>query len=167
MPLVAAVSDTQVIVDWFYDSGLVGAGGGGVPALGAAGAAASPASAGSLPAMLKEYGPQAGLGLLALVSLVMVTRWARRAQLAIEAPREAARAAEKAQKRKIDKEVEQFDMDGGPVGEALTSEAVLEGREVGEDEVRIRHIINQIGQMVKEDTVTAATLVEHWAGEGR
>lgn len=163
-PLIAATDDNQIQVDWFYDSVAAGMGGMG----GAAGTAPANAAAASMDtvAMLRQYGPQAGLGLLALFCLFSVMRMAKRAQVAIAPP--PPPVAEKASRARKGTSSEDVDLlPGGEAlaGEAISTEAVLEGREVGEDEIRIRHIIGQLGQMVKEDSNTAVSLVEQWVGQ--
>src|SRR5262249_33753439 len=131
-PLVAAADETQVEVNWFYDSMLAAGGPGSAPATGATGGSSRAGAGDGVMSMLKEFGPQAGLGLIALLSLGIVLRLARRAQSAIESasPSAAKAAARTSEEPGAEHEVEQLEMDTGPVGEALMSEAVLEGREV-------------------------------------
>lgn len=56
---------------------------------------------------------------------------------------------------------------GGPhtVGEAQEIDGVMVGHEVDENTVRVQQIAKQIGQMIREDPVAAAGIVEHWLAE--
>lgn len=163
-PLIAASDDNQVEVDWYYDSVAAAAPTGGPAGSGPTGAAQAGMDMG---AMAKQYGPQAGLGLLALFALFSVMRMARRAGAAIAPPQTPSRGEKSVGGRKASAATSDGQIDTLPggealAGEALSTQAVLEGHEVGEDEVRIRHIIHQLGTMVKEDPGTAVGLVEQW-----
>ncbi|MCK6485366.1 MAG: hypothetical protein HUU22_02915 [Phycisphaerae bacterium] len=156
-PLIAAADDNQVEVDWYHDAVLAS-----VATQREAAAGAVAAGAPGYVELLREYGPRMGLGLLALISLVAVMRTARRAQASIS---EVGRAVERARRREQQAEeevLERLRTEGGVVGEAQTMQPVLEGREVGADELRRQHIIAQISQMVKDDSNTAVSLVEQW-----
>ena len=155
-PLVAAADEAQVEVGWYYDS--VAAASGSAP-----GAAGPVQAGGTALTWVRDYGPQAGLAGLALGCVVIVLRLARRAGMALErsaAPPAAAAAPSAEAAAPSPAPV------GAPVGETMASSGILEGREVNDEELRIRHIVAQIGQLVKEDAQTASALVEHWAAEG-
>jgi len=165
-PLIAATTETQVEVDWYYDTAVAAAGGVGGQAV-AAMTGLMPTSPDEAVGMLKTYGPQAGLGLLALLAMAAVLRMARRSHQALvragEAMERSSRAEVEIDRARLEKLATQVDV----AGEALPTQTVLEGRELGEDEVRIQHIVQQIGQMVQDDTPTAASLVEQWVGASR
>lgn len=155
-PLIDARADEQVVVDWHYD----------LPVAAQPQAAASDAG---FFALAKDYGPQAGLGLLALLSLFFMARIAKKAQLALSAPRGVATAGAGgfgmfATGSASDGPLQTL---GGvmPVGEVEETQGVLVGHEVDEAMVRTQQIVRQIGQMVKDDATTAATIVQQWAQE--
>ena len=161
-PLISAKDDEQVAVDWYFDT--EGAAGGGAGA-----AATQAAEAGAIP-MLREYGPKVGMGLLALLSLFIVARIAKKAPTimglpAIEAEKPARgtrRGRGRRQGDEDEKELESFDVPLA-VGEAHEMTGVLEGREVDESVIRTQQIVKQIAELVKDDPRAAAGLVERWA----
>jgi len=154
----AAAPESVVAVNWFYDE----------PA-DEASAAAEMASLDFL-GLAKHYGPQAGLGLLALFSLFMMVRIARQAQVTLSGGGAAAGGsggmggsyfgggAGAPYLSPLSSGVE-------PVGEAQEMEGVLVGHEVDEETVRTHQLVRQIGQMVKDDPATVATVVDHWLKE--
>lgn len=164
-PLIAASAESQVEVDWFYDTAVAVAiaGPGGAPAV----AGMLPTSAEEAVGMLRTHAPQAGLAMLAVLALVAVLRMARRSQAALSraglAMERAARVEEDIDRERLEKLATKVDV----AGEALATQTVLEGRELGEDEVRIQHIVQQIGQLVNDDTATASSLVEQWVAASR
>lgn len=156
-PLIAATDDGQVEVDWYHDTVLAS-----VATQREVAAGAGAAAAAGYVELLREFGPQMGLGLLALISLGALMRTARRAQASIS---DVGRAVEQARRREQQAEeevLERLRTEGGVVGEAQTLQPVLEGREVGPDELRRQHIIAQISQMVKDDSNAAVAMVEQW-----
>lgn len=145
-----------VAVSWFYDE----------PA-GEASATTEMASFDVL-GLARDYGPQAGLGLLAVFSLFMMVRIARKAQVTLSSGGTNASGgtgglggsylgggAGAPYLSPLSNGVE-------PVGEAQEMEGVLVGHEVDEETVRTHQIVRQIGQMVKDDPVTVAGVVDHW-----
>lgn len=159
-PLISAKDDEQVAVDWYFDAE-GGAGGG-------AGAAATQnAEAGAIP-MLREYGPKIGMGLLALLSLFIVARIAKKAPTIMGLPQIEAEKPAWGKRRgrgrgeDEDEELQSFDVPLA-VGEAHEMTGVLEGREVDESIIRTQQIVKQIAEMVKDDPRAAAGLVERWA----
>jgi flagellar biosynthesis/type III secretory pathway M-ring protein FliF/YscJ len=161
--LIAASSDDQVDVDWFYDTAVATSGPGGGPAA----AAMSGAGAGGYFGPAWDYAPQAGLALLALMSLAVVLRMARRSQAAIVAAGQAMERRVRVEQEAVAARLEKLDTNVDVAGEAASTEMVLEGHELAEDEVRVQHLVDQIGQMVKDDSNTAASLVEQWVGASR
>lgn len=155
-PLIDAKAEDQIVVDWYYD----------LPVTTQPQAAAS--DAGYL-AMARQYGAQAGLGLLALISILFMARIARKAQVVLSSPRTLAGAG-------AGGGYGAFIGDGGesgdghlqslggatPVGEVEEMQGVLVGHEVDAEMVRTQQIIRQIGQMVKDDATTAAGIVQQW-----
>jgi flagellar biosynthesis/type III secretory pathway M-ring protein FliF/YscJ len=155
-PLINAVADDQVVVNWYYDMPREEK------------AVTQPQSAG-FAALAKEHGAQAGLALLAVGSLAVVMRIARKAQVAA-APRLAPAGGGSAAGRGDDVDEEEAPLrrlGGGPatVGEVQEMESVMVGHEVDENMVRVQQIAKQIGQMIREDPASAAGIVRHWVSE--
>ncbi|MCB9851822.1 MAG: hypothetical protein H6819_01900 [Phycisphaerales bacterium] len=143
----------QVAVDWHYD----------IPMQSAEAAAAALASASvDYVAMVKQYGPQAGLVLLAVVPLWFVLRMAKKAQVAVGAKGTAGGADKRGpQSMELDS------LGGGPitVGEAEGMHSAMVGHEVDESVVRTQQIMEQIADLVKEDPDSAANIVQNWLQE--
>lgn len=161
-PLIDATKDDQVVVDWYYD----------LPAGAPPEAQAAPAG---FVALAKDYGPKAGLGLLALGSLFIMMRIARKASSAMGKPAAVATAGVPVVDWGDVPEVGQYDepmsdvsplrslgSGAGAVGEARELQGVLMGHEVDETTVRTQQIVKQIGQLVKEDPSTAAGIINQW-----
>jgi flagellar biosynthesis/type III secretory pathway M-ring protein FliF/YscJ len=155
--LINAEADKQVAVDWFYD----------MPPSQQHNATTESQPAGTL-AFVRDYGAQAGLGVLALLSVIFVLRMAGKAQGAIKSQvrsRGMRPAVVGLGPVGFDSPPEMLQkLGGGPVtvGEAEAMDAVMEGHEVDEKTVRTHQIVRQISQMVKEDPATAANIVQHW-----
>ena len=112
--------------------------------------------------LVQSYGPQAGLSLLALTSLMMMWRIARRA-----APPELRRK-ESAGRMGIDpKPGEEPLLSVGPhsVGKAEASDSLLTGREIDESTLRWQELGREVTRMVEEDPESAAELVKRWVDE--
>lgn len=159
-PLINAAADEQVVVDWYYDIA--------APET----KATTQAQAGAWVAMLKDYGPAAGLGFLAVFSLFAVLRIAKKAQSLVPAPAKSGGNVGAMEMPWIPgvghSDVEPLQtLGGGPrtVGEAQEIDGVMVGHEVDERTVRVQQIAKQIGQMIKEDPVVAAGVVQHWLAE--
>ncbi len=154
--LIGAQNDDQVAVDWYYDS---------LPG----GPAGEPTQAGHLPSFItlaEQYGPRAVLGLLALVSLLAVLRIARKAQTTVAETRKAVSQAIGAAGAGADR-LHLASLGGGPmtVGEAEGMHSALVGHEVDEGLVRTQQIVEQIGQLVKDDPESAAGIVQNWLAD--
>ncbi|MCG8407045.1 MAG: hypothetical protein MI923_17760 [Phycisphaerales bacterium] len=147
--LLQAEDDDQVAVAWYYDA---------PQDENVASVLAGPPN---YFALAKDYGPQAGLALLALFSLFTVFRIAKKAQSSV--------VATKANIQKSSSDVaaladELPSVGGGPVtvGEAEAMHSAIVGHEVDENLVRTQQIVEQIGQLVKEDPDSAASVVQTW-----
>jgi flagellar biosynthesis/type III secretory pathway M-ring protein FliF/YscJ len=162
-PLIDATKDDQVVVDWYYDA--------------AAGTQpAAQAAPSGVVALAKDYGPQAGLALLALCGLFMMLRIARKAsasmRMPVASPAGVPAGAWGGPSAGIFAEAEGDvsplrALETGPaaVGEARELQGILTAHEVDENTVRTQQIIKQIGQMVKEDASTAAGIISQWVGD--
>ena len=156
-PLINASADDQVVVNWYHD----------IPPEPKAATQTQPA--GWL-AMAKGYGPQVALGALAVISLIGVMRIARKAQGAAIGPSRSAPVGNLAwaggggASVSLSGDEPLAPLGGGPktVGEATEIDGVMFGHEVDERTVRVQQIAKQIGQMIKEDPVVAAGIVQHW-----
>jgi flagellar biosynthesis/type III secretory pathway M-ring protein FliF/YscJ len=157
-PLIAeAVSPADkgeklVVVDWYYAMEEAAVGGG-----------VTQAASFDVLALAKGYGPQVGLGLLAVFSLFAVLRIAKKAQATMAksgpVPAVAGSGAEA-----WETAVPLQTLGGGPqpVGEAQELEGVLMGHEVDESMVRTHQIVKQIGQAVREDPAAVTGLIDYW-----
>jgi flagellar biosynthesis/type III secretory pathway M-ring protein FliF/YscJ len=154
-PLIAAKEDDQVVVDWYYDSDEI------VPMMVEAGNSVG------LVAMAKDFGPQVGLGVLALVALFSVVRIARRtpAIMGVPTAQEAGAGSRGGSSDRDEPPLETFSVPLA-VGEAHEMSGVLVGREVDENVIRTQQIVKQISELVKEDPRLAAGLVERWITKG-
>jgi len=159
-PLINATADDQVVVNWYHD----------IPAEPKVSTQTQPAG---WVAMAKGFGPQLGLGVLALISLFGVMRIAKRAQAPVIGPSKSAPVGNLAWAGGGGASVSLVGdeplapLGGGPqtVGEATEIDGVMVGHEVDERTVRVQQIAKQIGQMIKEDPVAAAGIVQHWLSD--
>ncbi len=141
-PMVAAcVSQTpedKVAVDWYWD------------ALPSVDLSAQPAAATSLPLALTGHMKEIGIGLLAVISLFMVSMMVRKGSPAPIIPPQSERAAAplKNQEDLI-----------GEVGEGIQS---MDAVEIDDDSVRTEQMVSQVATMVKENPDGAASLVKRW-----
>ncbi len=150
--LVMSDSDVDVEVSFFYDLDLKSA-----TFASATGGAEAAAQDGATMGLLRSYGPQAGLGGLALFSLLMMFMMARKAAR-IAAPPPPPRATESDED--AGESPEQILMvGGGPIGQAAVSEAFLTGHEVDEEALRYQQLSEQITKMVDEDPDSVADLI--------
>jgi flagellar biosynthesis/type III secretory pathway M-ring protein FliF/YscJ len=139
----AITSDEDIVVDTYHD---------GLPLLGAIGGASIASSkTGNFSAKLSEHYKEIGIGILALVSLFMVSSMVKKSSpapaIAIEtAPLEP-----------------QILMAGEDVaGEAIEGGSTLDGMELDEDSVKAQQMVEQVATMVIENPDAAANLVKRW-----
>lgn len=152
------IDDAQVAVSWHYD----------IPMAAAGGEAAGASSVAGLDylALAKQYGPHAGLGFLALFSLFVVFRIAKKAQAAVGLVGTSAgdaRGSSRLQEEEAD--LEMLGSGPMPVGQAAGMQGALVGHEVDEGVVKTRQIVEQIGELVKEDADSAAGILNGWLQE--
>jgi flagellar biosynthesis/type III secretory pathway M-ring protein FliF/YscJ len=160
--LMPKAEDTasQVAVTWFHDNASLVLGGTG-------GGASEPAKAFSgenMMQLVQMYGGKAGMGVLALMSLVMMLMMVRRVGegpvLPGEEPPEPLSAAKR--KKKATDEVEELEVSNAPVGEAEVTEHLLVGREVDESTLRSQKLVEQVAELVKEDPTMAVGVLQRW-----
>jgi flagellar biosynthesis/type III secretory pathway M-ring protein FliF/YscJ len=131
--VIGAEDESAVDVVWHYDF---------EPPEAALADAGGPGAMG----MIENYGPSVGLGLFAVLALLMVYSVVRKIQPAA-LPTEGATAAE-------------------PVSEAgLTLDSILEGVELEADVIRASKMQEQISNMIKEDPDGVTTLVKRWIAQ--
>lgn len=109
--------------------------------------------------MFRTYGAPAGLSVLALVSLMMMTRIARRSG-------QSTRGAAK---------IETFDepsestgvltVGPGTVGQAEASEGFLSGKEVDEETLRYQELGAEVSRLAEGDPQGTAELIRRWMNE--
>jgi len=174
--LVKPQDEEHVDVSWYYD---------------AAADVQAPSSASVLDDtfhLVRRYGPPSGLGLLALFSLGLMLRLARKSDsseafgLEIGLPKEAIEAAEQAardasviarQRAPAAKrsaatatgpEGYSGVMEVGPsaVGQAAVTEGVLVAQEVDEKTVQTHKMLEQVAQVVETDPDGSSALLEQW-----
>jgi flagellar biosynthesis/type III secretory pathway M-ring protein FliF/YscJ len=146
---VGLKADDQLSVDMYLD--LPGAGGAGGIVMAASSSGASPASGNSSLTAVTAYGKEIGIGVLAVVSLFMMSSMVKKST---PAPVVAAPVVEEGPKVLIAGE--------GLVGEAGTTGATLAGMELDEETVNAQQMLEQVTTMVKENPDGAASLVKRW-----
>jgi len=169
--LVKPQTDEQVRVDWYYDSV-------------DAGVTAEAGSFETSVGLLQRFGPASALALLALLSLALVMRMARRGDagesfgLEIGLPKEAVAAAKKAAEDVRAAAARPRHAAGGrgparrpsaaapyttmPDAEATVTEGVLEAQEVDESAVQVVGMLDQVTAMIDEDPEGTAAMIERW-----
>jgi len=133
--LIGAADKSAVNVDWFYD-------------ITSESGELDDASEGDSGIMLAvtRYGPSVGLGLMAVLALLMVYRVVGKVQ-PTSMPAEDGPAEES-------------------VGEAgLTLDSILEGVELEADTIRTSKMQDQISNMIREDPENVANLMKRWVGK--
>lgn len=105
---------------------------------------------------VRNYGSQAGLGALAVISLVMMLMVVRKASEGMPVTESAFPMSEG------EEEVDVLATDSAPIGEAAATGGLLMGHEIDEGTLRTREIVEQLGKMVTDDPETAAHLVQRW-----
>lgn len=139
---VDKAADERILVDWYYDY---------VPALAAAGGNGGTAAATSLPLALTSHLKEIALGVLAVISLFMVSMMVKKgAPAPIPAPRP---------QRQPPEPIEAGEAVAGEVGEGTQS---LDAMELDDDAIKTQQMITQVSTMVKENPDGAANLVKRW-----
>lgn len=107
--------------------------------------------------MLRDYGPAAGLGVLAMMSLFMMLRIVR--QSSDETSRRAMGTDDFVEHEPM------LAVGSGTVGQAAVSESFLAGREVDEKTLRYQELGTEVTKLVEGDPRGAATLLRQWVEE--
>jgi flagellar biosynthesis/type III secretory pathway M-ring protein FliF/YscJ len=146
---VGLKTDDQLSVDMYLD--LPGTAGPGGIVMAATSPGALPANGNSSLTAVTAYGKEIGIGVLAVVSLFMMSSMVKKST---PAPVVAAPVVEEAPKVLIAGE--------GLAGEAGTTGATLAGMELDEETVNAQQMLEQVTTMVKENPDGAASLVKRW-----
>jgi flagellar M-ring protein FliF len=139
-------SDDAVAVNWYSD-------GAGVTAALESAPAANSTAAASL-RMLSSYGKEMGVGVLAAVSLLMVTMMVRKSAPPIVAQVAAGAAGASGPVR--------LNADSDVAGEVGEGGKMLDGMELDDEMVKGQQVVEQVSTMVKDDPESAASLVKRW-----
>lgn len=179
MMLVRPQEDTQVDVNWHYD-------------LGTSQPDAASAAGGldQTLTLVRRFGPQSGLALLALFSFGLMFRMARKTDggeafgIEIGLPKDAIDAAKQAAEDvKLGNQaaagshgtvsvgapgesvVGAEGVEGitaTPVGDTLATDGLLVGQEVSQETVQIKTMIDQVAAMVEKNPDAVSSLLEKW-----
>lgn len=143
LPIINATDTTFVEVSHYYDVMTSEPS----VALASSGAVSVP--------QMTQYMKPVGLGLLAFCSLMMVLLMLRKASSNV--------GISNLERQLMTQEpINILDNESTPIGEAGSSEGVLEGIEVDEGTLRTRKMAEQVSTLVKEDPAGAAALVKQW-----
>lgn len=145
-------AQSQVSVAWFHDNASLILG-------------LEPARAGTADTMLSyvhAYGSKAGLGFLAVMSMIMMLMMVRRVGEGPVLPGEAPPTPAGRGKRGLRGGNDEMDLSEGPVGDAEVSDHLLVGREVDETTLRSQKMVEQVSELVKADPNMAVTVLQRW-----
>ncbi len=123
--------------------------------------------------LAQRFGPQAGLGLLALIALLMMVRMAKKKDdgeafgLELGLPKEAIEAARAAAAgvSGVVQESQQAAAADGETAEATrtsAAEGVLMAQEVDESTVQMQKMLEEVAEIVSSDPEAVSTLIERW-----
>lgn len=110
------------------------------------------------PGLLTTYGPQVGLGILALASLLLMLRIAKSA-----APQAQHAEAQHAAGHVGDEPL--LTVGSYPVGQVEASGSLLTGQEVDGEALRFQELGEEVSSLIKEDPEGTAHLIRRWIAE--
>ena len=113
--------------------------------------AADAAPSGTIVATLNSYGKEIAIGLLAVVSLFMVSTMVRKGA---PAPIIAQAA--------VPRETPNLDAGVAVAGVVGEGDPILDGMELDQDAVRTQQMLDQVSTLVGENPDAAANLVKRW-----
>ena len=122
---------------------------------------------GSLFAMMKMHGGEVGLGGLVLIALLMMLMMVRRAAegpvLPGESPPLSLFSRERAvrQRKGASPEMDLTVM-GDSIGEAELSDDLLVAKEIDEDTLQTKRIVDQVTEMIREDPKSSVSILKRW-----
>lgn len=158
--IVMAKKADDVVVDVYPDMDWSVEGGAWSRAPGAARVAVTGTEALDTVGLLQTYGPQAALLALALTSVFMMVRIARKA-----APPSMPGWADHLESTMPPEEEPILESDRHPVGQAGVSESLLTGRELDEGTLRYQELGKEVTKMVEKDPEGAAELIKRWVND--
>lgn len=159
--IVMAKSPDDVVVDVYPDMEWTATGGTWSRAPGGMVVAGDDDSVDTL-AMVTRYGPQVGVGALALMSMFMMMRVVRASSVALAV--KGRGADEVGDDLEGDSEAV---LAVGPrtIGTVEASDSLLTGREVDEETLRFQEMGDEVDKVVEQDPDGAAELLRRWIGE--
>ncbi len=160
--IVMAGDSDDVEVDVYPDMEWTAEGGLRSRAPGVAGIGPSGDEAFDTIGMVRTYGPQVGLGLLALVSLSMMMRMVRKSSEMM--PPHRRFGAEAGDQGEGDVPLT---VSSGTVGRAEVSETMLTAKEVDPETLRYEELMVEVSEMVRNDPGGAASLVRRWVADSK
>ena len=155
--IVMAKKPDDVVVHVYPDMEWSSEGGSWSPAAGTGVVAQAKSESFDAVEMLRGYGPQVGLGCLALLSMFTMLRIVRSAP-AVAKPSFAG------SDMKPGPQQDEPLLASGPsaVGKAAASESLLIGREVDDDTLRYQELGEEVAKLVEADPEGAAELIRRW-----
>jgi flagellar biosynthesis/type III secretory pathway M-ring protein FliF/YscJ len=145
-----------VVVNTYWDGGYEGANGNGINGANVASAAEGEGGK-SMAGIVGRYGKHIAISSLAMLSLFMVLMMVRKAGGPVEMTEEEA-----ATMMMGPKPLDVLSVEESNIAEAGDGSGLLEGFELGDEEVRSQQVLEQIRQMVKTSPDMAAKLVNKW-----
>lgn len=168
MAVIGAKSQGSVRVDWFDDT-IVPRG------VELATAGGSFGSSGSISGMLSQYAKQAVLAAVAIGVLLMMLMMVKRAvpstgsadiDPSVFFGNMPAGAGGVRMGRKKG-EPGALDVEDDVIGEANSSDAVLQGIELDDETLQSRKMVDEVSTMIKDNPENAAALVKRWMSKGK
>ncbi|MCG3129754.1 MAG: hypothetical protein FLDDKLPJ_00489 [Phycisphaerae bacterium] len=105
------------------------------------------------------YGPQAGLGLTALIALFIMARIAKKSAALAAQGSEISRRGDEGLDALVAEETAEV------LGTAEFSEEALEGKEVSPETLKSRNLVAQVSKLVEKDPHGSAELLRRWVQE--
>ena len=105
--------------------------------------------------LARSYGPQAGLGLLAFMSMIMMMRIVRKSSQMVKKLGPVGEDLDEG-------EGDMLKVGPAAVGQAAASESLLTGKEVDDETVRYAQLGEEVSRMVDDDPEGAAELIRRW-----
>lgn len=155
--IVMAKSRKDVEVDVYPDVEWAGEGGVWSRGVGGAVLADRAAADGGLLTLVRTFAPQAGLALLALISLVAVARIVKKSADLTDAPVREGHDPGGEPGEEV-----ALTVSSAPIGQAAASESLLTGMEVDPDMLRYQEIGAEVSKMVDKDPEGTADLIRRW-----
>lgn len=154
--IINAEDESQVAVSSFPDDALV-----------AMSAASVEAASPTFATYASRYGAQAGLAVLALLSLGMMLRVVRKTPTGPTIPPHLLDTHEREHEEELPHRARIISDTAQPLGDALSIDSMLEGHELDEHAVKTQQIAKQVADLVEKSPDSVSDLVRHWISHGR